>query len=305
VVLSRIFALVIPVGVGAILGAIIGGIITGSDVFIIGWSIGGPFLVMLLIFLGVVRSSVEKKKKKVAQQHKPTGINETVTGAAGGSRGVVLNGEPVGGADGVVIPPGMPEPQARPLRLRRGVAIVLVIAGAALSLIPAYTMIGWIASDFAHGRPFDGRDMRTGLHQNDAVAQIAEVVGSTDVNFYEDYVIVTARTSPRSTTVDSYMWRYGGAFRSGPGGFEPDLASELFDTSAIDFSIIPELITIAKRDSGMNDADDYYPSVSRDTDSERGDDPVISISLSDDYFDAYYTFSLDGQILAKSGSAFE
>jgi hypothetical protein len=307
VVLSRIFALIIPIGAGAILGAIIGGIITGSDVFIIGWSIGGPFLIMLLIFLGVARSAVEKKKK-VAQQQKPTGINETVTGAAGGSRGVVLNGEPVAGTDGVVIPPGMPEPQARPLRLRRSVAIVLVIAGAALSLIPAYTMIGWIASDFAHGRPFDGRDMRTGLHQNDAVAQIAEVVGSTDVtriNFYEDYVIVTARTSPRSTTVDSYMWRYGGASRSGPGGFEPELASQLFDTSKLDFSIIPSLITIAKRDSGLNDADDYYPSVARDTSGERRGDPVIDISLSNDYFDAYYTFSFDGEMLDKSGSAFE
>jgi hypothetical protein len=169
-------------------------------------------------------------------------------------------------------------------------------------------MIGWIASDFVHGRPFDGRDMRTGLHQNDAMAQIAEVVGSSDVtriNFYDDYVIVTARTSPRSTTVDTYMWRYGGAYRAGPGGFEPDLASELFDTSQLDFSVIPSLITIAKRDSGLNDADDYYPSVSRDTGGERPGDPVISISLSNDYFDAYYTFSFDGEILDKSGSAFE
>ena len=222
-VLSRIIALLIPLGVGALLGAIIGGILTGSDVFIIGWSIGGPFLLMLLIFLGVARSA--QSKKRTAAKSKPAGINETVTGVpaksgaavlnpastAVPSSGVVLNGEPVDGAKGVVIPPGMPEPEARPVRLRRPFAILLVAAGAALSLIPAYSMIGWIASDFVHGRPFDGRDMRTGLHQNDAVAQIAEVVGSPDitrVNFYEDYVIVTARTSPRSTTVDSYMWRY-------------------------------------------------------------------------------------------------
>jgi hypothetical protein len=307
-VLSRIIALLIPVGAGAILGAIVGGIITGSDVFIIGWSIGGPFLIMLLIFLGVARSSLEKKKKGPQPQKAAAGINATVTGGAGGSRGVVLNGEPVGGEPAVVIPPGMPEPSGRPVRLRKSIAIVLVIAGAALSLIPAYTMIGWIASDAVHGQLFTGRDMRTGLHQNEAVAQIAEVVGSTDVtriNFYEDYVIVTARTSPRSTTVDTYMWRYGGAFRSGPGGFEPELASQLFDTSTIDFSIIPSLITIAKRDSGLNDADDYYPSVSRDTGGEVPGNPVIDISLSNDYFSAYYTFSLDGEIIEKSGSAFE
>ncbi len=306
-VLSRIFALIVPFAAGALIGAIIGGIITGNDVFIIGWSIGGPFLIMLLIFLGVARSSV-KKKTAGQRQNKPTGINETVTGAAGGSRGVVLNGEPLDGTDGVAIPSGMPQPQARPVRLRRGIAVVLVIAGAALSLIPAYSMIGWIASDVVHGQPFDGRDMRTGLHQNDAIAQIAEVVGSPDVtrvNFYDDYVIVTARTSPRSTTVDSYMWRYGGAFRSSPGSFEPDLADQLFDASKVDFSIIPSLITIAKRDSGLNDAEDYYPSVSRDNLSEGLGDPVIDISLSNDYFNAYYTFSLDGEMLEKSGSAFE
>ena len=275
---------------------------------------------MLLIFLGVARSAQSKKSKVPGR--KPAGINETVTGVpaksdgavlnpastAVPSSGVVLNGEPVDGTKGVVIPPGMPQPEARPVRLRRPLRSSAGAAGAALSLIPAYTMIGWIASDFVHGRPFDGRDMRTGLHQNDAVAQIAEVVGSPDVtrvNFYEDYVIVTARTSPRSTTVDSYMWRYGGAFRSGPGGFEPELAALLFDASKIDFSIIPSLITIAKRDSGLNDAEDYYPSVSRATGGERPGDPVITISLSNDYFDAYYTFSLDGEIISKSGSAFE
>jgi hypothetical protein len=140
------------------------------------------------------------------------------------------------------------------------------------------------------------------------MAQIADVVGSPDitrVNFYEDYIIVTARTSPRSTTVDTYMWRYGGAFREGPGGFEPELSSLLFDSSTIDFSIIPSLITIAKRDAGMNDADTYYPSVSRASEAEGPGDPVISISLSNEYFDAYYTFSLDGEIISKSGSAFE
>ncbi len=324
-VLNRIFALVIPLGVGALLGAIIGGIITGSDTYIIGWSIGGPFLVMLLIFLGAARSSTMKKKKAAAQA-KPAGINETVTGdslkpdaavlnpasTAVPSSGVVLNGEPMGGSrggsKGVEIPAGMPDPSPRPVHLRRWVAIALIIAGAAVSLIPAYTMIGWIASDAVRGHLFDGRDMRTGLHQNDALAQIADVVGSSDVtriNFYDDYVIVTARTSPRSTTVDTYMWRYGGAFRAGPGGFEPDLASELFDASQLDFSVIPKLITIAKRDSGLNDADDYYPSVARDYSGESLGDPVIDISLSNDYFDAYYTFSFDGEILDKSGSAFE
>jgi len=314
-VLNRIFAFAVPFAVGAMIGAVIGGIVTGSDDYIIGWSIGGPLVITALVFLGAMRSA---RKNDKAKAPKPVGINETLPGGAAKgsaavlnpessavpSSGVVLNGEPVPGVD----MSKMPRPSGRPVRLRRGIAIAMVIAGAAVSLIPAYTMLGWIASDIVHGHPFDGRDMRTGLHQNDAMNQIADVVGSHDitrVNFYDDYVIVEARTSPRSTTVDTYMWRAGKAYRAGPGGFEADLQSQLFDASKIDFSIIPSLISIAKRDSGLNDADDYYPSVSRDGFSEDPGDPVISISLSNDYFDAYYTFSLDGEMLEKSGSAFE
>jgi hypothetical protein len=290
---TRILAFVVPVLFGALIGAILGGIITGSEDYFVLWGIGLPIVIMAMVGLGIARS--EKRKKVVAaQQAKPTAVlNPSSTTVP--STGVVLNGEPMNGA-------------AKPVRLRRGIAIVLVLAGAAAVLIPAYPMIGWIASDVVQGRPFDGRDMRTGLHQNDAMAQIADVVGSPDitrVGFYEDYVIVSARTSPRSTTVDTYMWRYGKAFRQGPGGFEPELADLLFDASKVDFSIIPSLITIAKRDAGMNDADSYYPSVSRASGSEGPGEPVITISLSDDYFDAYYTFSLDGEIISKSGSAFE
>jgi MFS family permease len=299
---TRILALVAPLGAGVILGAILGAIITGSADYAIIWGIGLPIAIMLFVALAVANTPDRKAKRAAA---KPVGINQTVTGAA--PQGTVLNGEPITPATVTAVMAG-PDLPRRPVRLRRGIAVFLVLAGMAVVLIPSYTMIGWIASDIVHGRPFDGRDMRTGLHQNDAMAQIADVVGSPDitrVNFYEDYVIVTARTSPRSTTVDTYMWRYGGAFRSGPGGFEPELANMLFDSSQIDFSIIPSLITIAKRDAGMNDADTYYPSVSRASEAEGPGDPVISISLSNEYFDAYYTFSLDGEIISKSGSAFE
>jgi hypothetical protein len=312
-VVKRILAFAVPVLVGGMIGAILGGIITGSEGYFILWGLGLPVVIVAGVALAAVGS--DAKKKRAAQSGKPTGINQTVitpevvvsvmnpSSSSVASTGVVLNGEPMPAAAKAV-----PPRADRPVRLRRGIAFVLVLAGAALALIPAYTMIGWIASDTVHGQPFSGRDMRTGLHLNDAVAQIADVVGSPDmtrVGFYEDYVIATARTSPRSTTVDSYMWRYGVAFRQGPGGFEPELSALLFDTSTIDFSIIPGLITIAKRDAGMNDADSYYPSVSRASGAEGPGDPVITISLSDDYFDAYYTFSLDGEIISKSGSAFE
>ena len=303
---KRILALLAPLAGGAILGAILGGIITGSADYAIVWGIGLPIAIMLFVAAAVSNTPDRKAKKAAAAQ--PTGINQTVTGVPPTSTGAVLNGQPITPETVTSVMSGPDLTPDRPVKLRRGIAVFLVLVGMALVLIPSYRMIGWIASDIVHGRPFDGRDMRTGLHQNEAMAQIADVVGSPDitrVNFYDEYIIVSARTSPRSTTVDTYMWRYGGAFRQGPGGFEPELSSLLFDSSQIDFSIIPSLITIAKRDAGMNDADGYYPSVSRASQSEGLGDPVISISLSNDYFDAYYTFSLDGEIISKSGSAFE
>ena len=306
-VLARIVAVIVPLLVGLLVGAILGSILTGSESYVIAWSIGGPLAIVAIVFLSLASNS-SKKSAAQKKQPQPVGINETVVGRTP-STGVVLNGQPVGGeATEGFKPELMPTPHSRPVHLRRAFWFVLLAVGVVLALLPAHTMMGWIASDIVNGRPFDGRDMRTGLHQNEAMAQIAEVVGSPDitrVNFYEDYIIVTARTSPRSTTVDTYMWRYGSAYREGPGGFEPDLAAELFDSSKVDFSIIPSLITIAKRDAGMNDADSYYPSVSRETGSDSPGDPVISISLSNEYFDAYYTFSLDGEIIDKSGSAFE
>jgi hypothetical protein len=321
VVLSRIVALVVPLVIGGLVGSIIGGIVTGNEDYAIVWGVFGPIVVTALVLVGVGVTSVKaaRKKRAASAPGAPEGINETVTGitqkdvaavlnpssSATPSTGVVLNGEPVDGATTTVT--AAPNP-ARPVRLRRWLAIVLLLVGVTIALIPARTMLGWVGYDILHGRPFDGRDMRDGLHLDDAVAEIAEVIGSPDmsyINFYDDYVIVTARTSPRSTTADTYMWRSGKAYRSGPGGYDPELASQLFDSSKLDFSIIPELITIAKRDSGLNDAEDYYPSVRRNYDAERPDDPVIFISLSNDYFSASYTFSFEGEILDKSGSAFE
>ena len=321
-VLSRIVAILVPLLIGGFLGSIIGGIVTGNEDYAIVWGVGGPIVLTALVLVGVSISSVRaaRKKKAAASAESPSGINETVTGitqrdvatvlnpssSTAASTGVVLNGEPVDGA-GVTKPAAAANP-ARPVRLRRWLAIVLLLVGITVALLPARTMLGWVAGDILQGRPFDGRDMRDGLHLDDAVAEIAEVVGSADVTyigFYDEYVIVTARTSPRSTTVDTYMWRSGKAYRAGPGSFEPELATELFDTSTLDFSVIPELITIAKRDAGMNDTDDVYPSVRRDYGADRPDDPVIFLSLSDDYFSASYVFSFDGEILEKSGSAFE
>lgn len=229
------------------------------------------------------------------------------------SAGVVLNGVPVGATSPGSTTAASPKPAtttrgSRSPAARTGLrlyAVVLLLAGAALALLPIAGLIGWVVADAQAGRLVDGRDMRTGLHQQEAVDAIVEVAGTTQftrVGFYDGYVIADGLTAPGADTTDTYQWRYGRAFRDGPELIQStDLQAELFDTSEVDFSIVGDLTREAMADVGWSEFESYYPSVIRDTDGH----PVIMVSLSSPYEDATYTYSLDGELLERFGSAFD
>lgn len=189
------------------------------------------------------------------------------------------------------------------------VALVLTIAlGAALALIPAYEVLSWRVSGIFAGN-WNATDMKTGLHQQDAVDQIAEVAGSyefTRVSFFDSYVIVTGLTSPEADTVDEYVWRDGFASREGATLTQPtELNQELFDASELDFSKVAQAVRIAIEESGLEPID-VYPSVALPFfESDGPNDPQIRVTVRDDYFDASFTFSFDLDLLDKSGTAFE
>lgn len=193
---------------------------------------------------------------------------------------------PTGQAPG----PGVGLPRRTPLVVR--VAIVLI--GAALVLIPAYGSIARAAESIAAG-DWDGTSMVTGNYQQLAVDAIAEVAGGyefTSIQFYDSYVIAVAPTFPGADTTDRYMWRYGHAFRDGPDLIQEDnLASELFDASGLDFSVVGQVTREALAETTIEGIDTVYPRV----DGPRN--PKISLYIDGTYKEESRIYNFDGELI--------
>lgn len=293
--------------VGAVIGSILGSIFTGDWIYTIVWAVGLPIGLTVAGILG----SRQRKRDVLTAPGRVPGIigaaraqpvpahavlnpEPTAVPATGGT----LNGEPL---DPAVLAK-MPEPRPRggTPAWSRAIAIILVLAGVALVLIPAYRTIGWTVTNLAQGR-WDGNDMRSGVHQQEAIDDLAAVIGSYDVvavNFYDSYVLVEAPTFVGATTTDRYEWRYGRAGREGPYS---GVVTGLFDASAIDFSIIGDLVARAKADTGWTEFTGFYPAVRADDDGV----PEITVSLSNDYYSATYTFTIEGDLIEKYGTGLD
>lgn len=299
--------ILLQVLLGVTLGGILGALITGDWLYTIVWAVGMSVTITFAALLGS-RSSRRASRPPVTAT--VPGIIQRMTGMPA-STASVLNPEPTARPaaptvlNGVPLETQTPPPSGDdPRRVpwwSRALALTVILAAAAATLIPAYRTIGWIAGDIAQGR-WDGRDMRVGIHQQEAIDDIAAVVGGyefTRVNFYDSYVIVDAPTTPGADTTDTYLWRYGRAWREGPEFIQPtDLASELFDASEIDFSLVGELTREAMADTGWPSFESSYPSVIRSS----ADGPVIVISLTSSYYSASYTFSVEGELLTRTGT---
>lgn len=144
------------------------------------------------------------------------------------------------------------------------VVVLIVVVGTAVTLIPAYGSIGRAVESFAAG-DFDGTSMSTGNYQQVAVDAIAEVAGGYEfvsIQFYDTYVVASGPASPGSDTMDSYIWRYGHAYRDGSELIQgEELTERLFDASTLDFAVVgqvardvrddfPELETVSPRVEG-------------------------------------------------------
>jgi hypothetical protein len=301
---------------GGLLGCVLGGILTGSENYWIALAIGVPILFTVAGFFGATGAS---KRKAAGEPVLRPGIISTIPGmgppklresvlnpvsTAVPSAGVVLNGEVVGGTGSAATPAAAATGSATRLGWR-ALSILTLALGAALVLLPSYQTIGWFFSDAAQGHPFDGRDMTVGLHQQDAFDQIVDVMGSTEVvsiHFYENYITVSAPTTPGARTVDLFQWRDGFASRQGADYSQPsDLRGELFDAGDIDISLVADLVRQSIADAKLQSMDGVYPAITR----YPGDQPQISVALSGVYFDAYYTYSVTGELIQRSGSAFD
>jgi hypothetical protein len=304
---SVILRVALLLGTGVGLGSILGSIFTGDWIYTIVWAVGIP---LVLTVAGVLGSRRRRQGVLTAPGRVPgiigsTRVQPAPTEAvlnpeptAVPATGATLNGEPL---DPAVLAK-MPEPRPRGTVTlwSRALAIILVLAGGALVLIPAYRTIGWTVTNIAQGR-WDGNDMRTGLHQQEAIDDLAAVIGSYDfvaVNFYDSYVLVEAPTSVGASTTDTYEWRYGRAGREGPYS---GVVDGLFDASRIDFSIVADLVARSKADTGWSDFTGFYPSVRANDEGE----PEIMVSLSNDYYSASYTYTIQGDLIEKYGTGLD
>ncbi|CAN5331391.1 hypothetical protein BH10ACT7_BH10ACT7_31530 [soil metagenome] len=187
--------------------------------------------------------------------------------------------------------------RVRPQRWELVVSLLIILATAAVVLIPAYGLIGRIASNIAAG-DWDGNNLVTGRYQQLAVDEVAAVAGSyqfTSINFYDDYVIVEGLTRPSAGTTDRYMYRYGRAFREGPSSIQPyDLGAELFDASELDFTRVADVVEDAVQRSGLNDIERKYAGVSRSAEGIE-----IWVYLTGPYESLNYTYDFDGNLLSE------
>lgn len=307
---GRIARIAVQLVIGVVLGSILGSILTGDWIYTIVWAIGLPIAITAAGVLGGRRiqrrvlsapgrvpgiiSSADPRPvpTQAVLNPEPTAMVSTGSAQYAGT----LNGEPLDPA--VLAKMGAPRPPV-PLWSRVLVFVVILI-GAALALIPAYRTIGWTATNLAQGR-WDGNDMRSGLHQQEAIDDIAAVVGSydfTSVHFFDSYVLVDAPTRPGATTTDQYEWRYGRAWQDGPASGSVE---GLFDASRIDFSIVADLVAASKADTGWDDFTSVYPMVTANDEGV----PEIFISLGNDYYSAGYTYSSEGELLDRYGDGLD
>jgi hypothetical protein len=187
---------------------------------------------------------------------------------------------------------------------RRVLSIAIILAVTAAVLIPAYQSIGRGFNNIATGN-WDGSDMVTGLYQQESVDQMIAAAGTsqfTSVNFYPTYILGDALSRTSEGHTDEVNWRYGRAFIDGPTFIQStDLEAELFDAAELDFSVVAKVANEAIAEADIPNYEDVYAFVSIGSSGR----PEITVSVRNEYDDAYLTYSFDGEILSKGGSVFD
>lgn len=123
----------------------------------------------------------------------------------------------------------------------------------------------------------------------------------TVVLFFDSFILVSAPSAPGAPTVDRYRWQAGFARNEGPDFSQPsDLDAELFDAGGIDMGLVAGLVQRSIADARLEGLSGVYPSIRRWS----GEEPRISVVLVGSYFDAYYEYSVAGELIKRSGSAF-
>jgi hypothetical protein len=194
---------------------------------------------------------------------------------------------------------GTPRPLSRlPGGLRIAISIVLVLAAAAVTLVPSAGTIGRIGTN---------QSFLTGDRQQEAVDAIAKVVGThelVDIDFYDGYVDAQAPTKPGADTEDNYEYRNGQASRLDPEQAANDTKTAEYDGRQVDFALIPKLIKDAERRVKIGSPTSLHVFVMQPLDAKVGQAPTINIEVDSAYHSNQVHYSPSGKFLDGVGDAF-
>jgi hypothetical protein len=197
----------------------------------------------------------------------------------------------VKGSDGAV--------STLPRGAQTAIAVVLVVAAGAVTLIPSAGAIGRIGSN---------QSFLTGSDQQRAVDAIAKVARShelVDIDFYDGYVDAQAPSNPGADTQDNYEYRSGQASRLGPEQGAEDTRTAQYDARQVDFALIPKLIKDAERRTKTAHPASLHVSVMQPLDVKTGQAPTINIEVDSTYRSNQVHYSPKGKFLDGVGDSFD
>jgi len=157
-----------------------------------------------------------------------------------------------------------------------------------------------------------------GDNAQSAMNKLADATGTpifASVYLTQDHVSIEAETAPGSQKFDD--WYYdavaGTIDHSGASLIQPDgttLETLLVDVREYDLSVIPTIVKKTQKKSGITDGDPGDIGVSMlNMTSWTSDDakqvvrPTYTVSVRDEYFSAYFTWSASGKLLSMTGGA--
>ena len=151
-------------------------------------------------------------------------------------------------------------------------------------------------------------DPITGTHQRVAVNGIASAAGTgtvTELDFFPDFVLADIVNPPGRSTVDEWTYQFGRAENTGAEVVQPqDIPGSSFDMASIDLKQVIADIPVAEKLARMTSPTDVHVGVRRDTEDD-GNQPTVSVFLTDKYHDATVVFDLSGKVLHRFGTAFD
>jgi hypothetical protein len=185
-----------------------------------------------------------------------------------------------------------------PRRAQTVIAIVLVVAAGAVTLIPSAASIGRIGTN---------QSFLTGSNQQRAVDALTKVIGShelVDIDFYDGYVDAQAPSHPGADTQDNYEYRSGQASRLGPEQAAEDTKTAQYDSRQVDFALIPKLIKDAERRTKTPHPASLHVAVMQPLDVKKGQAPTINIEVDSAYRSNQVHYSPQGKFLDGVGDSF-